>query len=143
MTTTVTAPATAPATENAWAGQGAVLLDIGGEVGALVVTMPASMVGAEVEIRPLRGTAGSGAHRGHHHGDHDGEDHGEHHHGDHEHLAHVAVVARPVAGGEVPSLVFPELPDGGYELFGKGQPAAVSLRVDVVGGEVTVTDWPG
>lgn len=135
MTTT----ATAPATENAWAGQGAVLLDIGGEVGALVVTMPASMVGAEVEIRPLRGTAGSGAHHGHHHGG----DHGDHHHGDHEHLAHVAVVARPVAGGEVPSLVFPELPDGGYELFGKGQPAAVSLRVDVVGGEVTVTDWPG
>jgi hypothetical protein len=139
MTTTATAPATAPATENAWAGQGAVLLDIGGEVGALVVTMPASMVGAEVEIRPLRGAAGSGAHHGHHHGDH----HGEHHHGDHEHLAHVAVVARPVAGGEVPSLVFPELPDGGYELFAKGQPAAVSLRVDVVGGEVTVTDWPG
>ena len=26
--------------ENAWAGQGAVLLDIGGDVGALVVAMP-------------------------------------------------------------------------------------------------------
>lgn len=138
--------ATAPASENAWAGQGAVLLDIGGEVGALVVTMPASMVGAEVEIRPLRGTVGSVAHHSHQHGRQQGQqqgDHeGHHHHGDHEHLAHVAVVARPVAGGEVPSLVFPELPDGGYELFGKGQPAAVSLRVDVVGGEVTVTDWP-
>jgi hypothetical protein len=120
-TTTTASPAHAP--ENAWAGQGAVLLDIGGDVGALVVAMPASMVGVEVEIRPLRHVAVVGGH--------------------HEHLAHVAVVARPVAGGEVPSLVFPELPDGGYELFAKGQPDAVALRVDVVGGQVTTTDWPG
>jgi hypothetical protein len=120
-TTTTASPAHAP--ENAWAGQGAVLLDIGGDVGALVVAMPASMVGVEVEIRPLRHVAVGGGH--------------------HEHLAHVAVVARPVAGGEVPSLVFPELPDGGYELFAKGQPEAVALRVDVVGGQVTTTDWPG
>ncbi len=135
----MTATAPAPAPENAWAGQGAVLLDIGGEVGALVVTMPSSMVGAEVEIRPLRGTAGVMAHQ------HDHQHHHQHHghDGHHGHLAHVAVVARPIAGGEVPSLVFPELPDGGYELFGKGQPTAVTLRVDVVGGEVTVTDWPG
>ena len=132
MSTTLTAPA--HATENAWAGQGAVLLDIGDDVGALVVSMPASMVGAEVEIRPLRRLAAAPAHG-----------HGGHHHpGEgHEHLAHVAVVARPVAGGEVPSLVFPELPDGGYELFGKGRSDAVVLRVDVVGGQVTVTDWPG
>jgi hypothetical protein len=40
-------------------------------------------------------------------------------------------------------LVFPELSDGGYELFGKGQREAVVLRVDVVGGQVTTTDWPG
>jgi hypothetical protein len=128
---TATTLAPAHATENAWAGQGAVLLDIGGEVGALVVTMPATMVGAEVEIRPLRGSGGSAA-LGHHDG-----------HDEREHLAHVAVVSRPVAGGEVPSLVFPGLLDGGYELFGKGQPDDVVLRVDVVGGEVAVTDWPG
>jgi len=130
VTTTLTAPAHAP--ENAWAGQGAVLLDIGDDVGALVVSMPASMTGAEVEIRPLGRAATAHRHTGHHHHDEG-----------HEHLAHVAVVARPVAGGEVPSLVFPELPDGGYELFGKGQSDAVVLRVDVVGGQVTVTDWPG
>ena len=35
------------------AGQGAVLLNIGGDVGALVVTMPAAMEGIEVEIRPV------------------------------------------------------------------------------------------
>jgi hypothetical protein len=118
----------APAAENAWAGQGAVLLDVGGEVGALVVEMPERMVGSEVEIRPLRRRQ-SPSHQ------HQGP-------GGHQHLAHVAVVRRPVAGGTVPSLVFPELTDGGYELFCKGHPEAVALRVDVVGGEVTTTDWP-
>ena len=33
------------ATENPFAGQGSVLLDIGGDVGALVVAMPAGMDG--------------------------------------------------------------------------------------------------
>ena len=37
---------------NAFAGQGAVLLDIGGDIGALIVTMPSSSEGLEVEIRP-------------------------------------------------------------------------------------------
>ncbi len=39
--------------ENPYAGQGAVLLDIGDDIGALVVTMPAALDEAEVEIRPL------------------------------------------------------------------------------------------
>ena len=38
--------------ENPFAGQGSVLLDIGGDVGALVVTMPAAMGDFEIEIRP-------------------------------------------------------------------------------------------
>ncbi len=49
--------------ENPHAGQGSVLLDIGGDVGALVVAMPPSMVGTEIEIGPV------GGHRhGHDHG---------------------------------------------------------------------------
>ena len=36
--------------ENPYAGQGPVLLDIGDDVGALVVTMPADLEGVEVEI---------------------------------------------------------------------------------------------
>jgi hypothetical protein len=120
--------------ENAWAGQGPVLLDIGGDIGALVVAMPESTVGLEVEIRPLDGQHVHG--HGHHH-DHD------HPHGNaHEHLAHVAVVARPVADGSLPSLVYPELGSGRYELFEKGRPDAVALEVEVVGGAVTSADWP-
>jgi hypothetical protein len=103
--------------ENPFAGQGAVLLDIGGDVGALVVTMPRGMVGEEVEV--LTGHEGPGHHR-----------------------PHVAVVPRPTADGTVPSLVFPELVEGSYALVPKGTDD-VRLRVHVSGGEVTTATWPG
>ena len=41
--------------ENPFAGQGPVLLDIGGDVGALVVEMPAALTGREIEICPVDG----------------------------------------------------------------------------------------
>jgi hypothetical protein len=122
---------TMPVRENAWAGQGAVLLDIGGDVGALVVQMPGAMVGLEVEIRPLDGAVPN-------HGPGRADDRGHGHH----HLAHVAVVARPVADGRMPCLVFGDLSSGRYELFEKGCPDDVALRVDVTGGAVTTADWP-
>jgi hypothetical protein len=103
--------------ENPFAGQGAVLLDIGGDVGALVVTMPRGMVGEEVEVVTRHEAPGH-------------------------HRPHVAVVPRPVAGGTVPSLVFPELLEGSYALVPKGTDD-VHLRVDVRGGEVTTAVWPG
>jgi hypothetical protein len=114
--------------ENPHAGQGAVMLDIGGDVGALVVAMPPSMVGLEIEIAP-RG--------GHRHMRHHGHDHGH----DHGHRPHVAVVDRPVTDGTVPSLVFPELVEGSYELFDKGGDA-VLLTARVIGGRVTFSEWP-
>ena len=113
--------------ENPHAGQGSVLLDIGDDVGALVVTMPAHLVGEEVEILDAP-----------HHHDHD--HHHDHSHS-HSHRPHVAVVARPVAGGSVPSLVFPELVEGTYRLVPKGTDD-VRLTVDVRGGEVTTAIWP-
>lgn len=119
---------TAAHLENPHAGQGMVLLDIGGDVGALVVTMPAGMAGVEVEIRP------EGAHV---HDDEPGHGHGH----DRGHHPHVAVVDRPVVGGAVPSLVFPELVTGRYELYVK-ETAEVRLVVDVTGGEVATAVWP-
>ncbi len=119
--------------ENPFAGQGSVLLDIGGDVGALVVTMPATMVGVEVEIRPAdAGQHSTPAHGQDHDHDHDG--HGHHH-------PHVAVVERPVEGGVVPSLVFPELVEGRYELYVK-ETAEVRLTVTVLGGEAASASWP-
>ena len=120
-----------PSLENPFAGQGAVLLDIGGDVGALVVTMPAGLEGFEVEIQP----AGTGdkpvAHAHGHTHDHTHE---------HAHHPHVAVVNRPAGEGTVASLVFPDVVAGDYELVPKdGGP--VQLRVHVDGGAVTTVDW--
>jgi hypothetical protein len=134
--------------ENPYAGQGPVLLDIGGDVGALVVTMPAEMEGVEIEFRPTgavgpdHDTHAQGEHDDHH--DHGDRDHHRHHH-DHSHGTaqhpHVAVVARPVGGRLVHSLVFPELLEGGYELSRKPN-GAVELSVLIHGGQVTQTQWP-
>ncbi len=115
--------------ENPYAGQGAVLLDIGGDVGALVVMMPDDLIGTEIEIEP----ASERAH-GHH-----GNGHG--HPGHEHHREHVAVVSRPVYAGSVASLVFPALAEGRYRLFDKGEDV-VRLEVDVVGGQVISVDWP-
>ena len=54
----------------------------------------------------------------------------------------MAVVARPVGDGHLPSLVFPDLQAGEYDLFEKGRSDAVALRVEIVGGEVASVSWP-
>lgn len=120
--------------ENPDAGQGSVLLDIGGDVGALVVTMPVDQVGHEVEIlADGEEPSGPDADHGHDHGHGHGHGHGA--------PRHVAVVRRPVLGGELPALVFPDLVEGTYRLVPKGSTAVV-LEVTVRGGEVTTLDWP-
>ena len=119
--------------ENPYAGQGAVLLDIGDDVGALVVIMPAALDGAEVEIRPCSDR--------HQLDGHERRPDAHHHHHDHHHHPHVAVVARPVAGGQVHSLVFPELGEGTYELYVRPS-GPVELVVSVRGGSVTEAAWP-
>ncbi len=111
---------------NPHAGQGAVMLDIGGDVGALMVRMPEEMVGEEVEIEADDPAV---AHAMSH-------DHGHGHH-----RQHVAVLPRPVPGGQaVPSLVFPALVEGTYHLFEKGS-EVVSMTAVVVGGRVTTLRW--
>jgi hypothetical protein len=43
--------------DNSHAGQGPVLLDIGGDVGAVILSMPAALDGVEIEARPIAGAA--------------------------------------------------------------------------------------
>ena len=117
--------------ENPWAGEGSVLLDIGGDVGALVVDMPAALVGHEVEIDPVDG-------RDRHEHPHD---HGHDNRHDHGHRRHVAVVPRRTPAGIAPSVVFPDLHEGGYLLYAPGTDDVV-LDVVVRGGEVTWATWP-
>ena len=113
---------------NRHAGQGAVLVDIGGDVGALVVAMPPEMTGVEVEIRPAD-DSGPTAHT---------HDHGGGHH--HAHHPHVAVVVRPTPDGPLPSLVYPAVAEGDYVLVVIGDEAA-RRAVHVEGGVVTTTAW--
>ena len=127
---------------NAFAGQGSVLLDIGGDIGALVVTMPATMVDVEIEIRPVGAAdAPTGGHTHSHDGHHSHHHHDDHGHG-HKHHPHVAVVGRPTAEGVAYTCVFPELLEGSYELYEKlGGP--VKLVTTVTGGAVQEETWPG
>ena len=117
--------------ENPHAGQGSVLLDIGGDVGALVVPCRRRWSGWRSRSRPWEAvtstTTGTARARARHHG--------------HGHRPHVAVVDRPVTDGHLPSLVFPDLVEGSYELFDKGQDT-VLLTAEIIGGQVTFLEWP-
>ncbi len=127
--------------ENPHAGQGAVMLDIGGDVGAIVVHLDASWEGAEIEIEALGGASGPALpeHEHPHHLQHQHQHEHEHGHG-HPHRPHVAVVGRPTGRDVLYSAVFPELTQGRYALGQAGQPAAV--EVEVTGGQVTELVWP-
>ena len=113
-----------PVEDNSHAGQGSVLLDIGGDVGALVVYAPAAMDGVELEIAPAGATRGTT-------GAHDAHDH---------HYPHVAVLARPTPTGARHAAVFGSLAAGRYEVYEK-LGAVARLPAEVRGGEVTQLDW--
>jgi hypothetical protein len=129
------------AEENPHAGKGSsVLLDIGDDVGAIVVTTPAGLYDAEIERRPAGEppTAHENDERTHGHGH--GHGHG-HAHGGHR-LPHVAVVPRSSPDGHiVHSAVFTDVPAGRYDLYVLPD-GPVRLTVDVLGGQVTEATWP-
>ncbi|WP_411283475.1 hypothetical protein [Lapillicoccus sp.] len=147
-TTSGRSPATSPAlpdervanlAENPYAGQGSVLLDIGGDIGALVLRLPPTMEGLEIEIAPADDHRDDHHHHDDHH--HDEHDQNEHHlDPDGPHRPHVAVTARPAGDAVMHSAVFPELGAGHYDLNERSGP--VRLRVEVVGGQVTEATWP-
>ena len=137
-------------TENPHAGQGMVVLDIGGDIGALVISAPAAMAGVEIEIRPSGASLdepdeGAGWWQGewrsaqdHHH------PHGHEHH--QPAWPHVAVLGRPVQAGIAYAAVFPGLRAGDYQLWaGSGDPDPDDIGVltaTVRGSEVTTASWP-
>lgn len=130
MTATTTAqPRPTVPEDNSHAGQGAVVVDIGGDYGALVLDARPEMDGVEVEIRPVGDTPF--ADEPHEHGLSGG----------HHHLQHVAVLRRPSPSAARYAAVFPSLHRGTYELYRR--PAdPVALTVEVVGAVVTEATWP-
>ncbi len=130
------------AAENPTAGQGAVVLDIGGDVGALILSMPEGTVGAEVEICPA-GHRADVPDEGH--GWWPGGWRGHSHEAGHSHAAgpawpHVAVLPRPTAVGPRPAAVFPALRQGTYEVWLRPD-GPTSLVAHVAGGFVTTATW--
>jgi hypothetical protein len=82
---------------------GTVMLDIGGDVGALIVYVDAELLGREIEARP----AG-----------HDARP------------AHASVLERTTADGPRHAVVIPALQAGGYELWLDGGISIGSARVE-------------
>lgn len=126
-----------------------VVLDIGGDVGALVVSTPAAMVGVEIEICPS-GSRGhepdeglnwwDGEWRSHDHSSPDeSAGHGHHHHEGA--WPHVAVIARPSPAGIQHTAVYPGLVQGTYDLWVRPD-GPTALTVTITGAQVTTADWP-
>jgi hypothetical protein len=117
---------------------GTVVLDIGGDIGALVLLTGPELLGAEIEISPAADTVESHSH------DHDGQGH----HGDHAHShkvyhdnarTHVAVRERRGPGGTQYAAIFFSLRAGDYTLWNlQGEPADT---IRIVGGHVAELDW--
>jgi hypothetical protein len=124
-----------------------VVLDIGGDIGALVVPAPATMAGLEIEICPSGARHGrpdeggdwwQGGWRSHSHP----SDTGAHSHA-HPHQPawpHVAVIGRPIADAIVYSAVFPGLRSGRYDLWLRPD-EPTSMTVAIAGGQVATAPW--
>lgn len=96
---------------------GSVAVDIGGNIGAAVIYTPATLVGAEIEIRPADGTW-------------DG--------------THTGIWEREAAGTRLAAAVFGSLAAGSYQLRIKGQPNTEHPTLMVIdGARVTYVNWHG
>jgi hypothetical protein len=91
---------------------GTVVLDIGGDVGALVVHTPADLGGLEIELARRNEDVA---------------------------FVHTAVRERHLLDGTVHAAVFAEVPAGSYTLVGIG--SRPSIPVAVTGGHVTELRW--
>jgi len=95
------------------AGEGPVVLDVGGDVGALVLLAGPELDQAEIEISAV-GQARTGQ--------------------------HVAVHPRRVGNRVVHAAVYPALVGGSYELWDAAGQAALTVRIE--GGRITQAHWP-
>ena len=96
-------------------GEGTVVLDIGGASGAVVVRAPASLDGAELEIRPAGGSWTG---------------------------THTAVRRRDLRDGICFAAVFGAVAAGEHQLRVCGTDTAPVMELSVSGGAITEAAWP-
>jgi hypothetical protein len=99
-------------------GPGTVVLDLGAEIGALILYTPADLDGAEIEISR----------------DDDPDDVGSR-------RTHSQVRQRHMATVTMYAAVYPDLPSGQYTIWRDEHRHAAA--VTITGGQVTSCDWPG
>ena len=126
---------------------GTVMLDIGGDIGALIIMTPAEMLHVEIEVSPVEGAESSDESWSHsllpH--QHDDHEHGDHEHGDHEHThhrpgtTHVAVRERIGPGGVRYAAIFPGLRSGDYTIWNVD--GSVRQVVQITGGAILTVTW--
>ena len=119
---------------------GTVVLDIGGDIGALVLMTSPDLLGAEIEISPLDDTALDVFQQQNPHVP-EAHDHGDGHVHTHAHpdRTHVAVRERIGPTGVLHAAVYPGLRQGRYQLWDvDGTPRDT---VTITGGEVAQLDW--
>lgn len=97
-------------------GAGSVILELGEDIGVLVLHTPARLHGAEIEISP------------------DGAD-------PREHRTHSLVRERVTASGTSYAAVYPSVPAGRYAVWGDGDVQVGTVVIS--GGQVASFHWPG
>jgi hypothetical protein len=98
--------------ERGTAGQGPPVLDIGGDIGALVLYTPPDLAGQEIEVSPL---------------------------GDPGHRTHTEVLQRTANGRTFCAAVYAALPEGRYRIW--FDDTSRTREFAIAGGEVTQLRW--
>ena len=94
-------------------GPGTVVLDIGGDVGALIIITPARMAGEEIHVSPRQGPEGR---------------------------THALVRERRLGPASCHAAVYPALQAGDYTIWRDTGSPAGTVRID--GGAATSYRWP-
>ena len=97
---------------------GSVVLDLGGDIGALIIEADAGLLGAEIEISPLGGE------------DQDHQDHRDHHGRTHSMVRERQILPHPRYDA-----VYPDLQAGRYTIWRDAHTPAAT--VTIVGGQIT------
>jgi hypothetical protein len=114
------------------------VLDIGGEIGALILYTDAEYDQREIEVSPIDEPEHG---QGHGHEDHHDHLHSHEHgqgHG-HGHRVHTAIHERSSGGQVTYAGIYPELKAGTYKIW--IDDPTLPDRVTIIGGEVAELDW--
>ena len=110
------------------------VLDIGGDIGALILYADAEYLDREIEVSPL-----DAEHAEHDHGPAGEHGHGHEHGHEHGHRTHTAIHERRAGGSVTYAGIYPELRAGTYRIW--TDDPSLPDRVTIVGGEVAEVDW--